>query len=169
MFAKQTILRAFVLVAVAASTTLFAKAETLDFDLTGTGLGSGISFSLPSDPTPSIHIADAFQLDNVSLDINGTIQADDLIFYTSSLEGGLADVLGHFDLTGAQLFTGSTSDPTFKTGDFTFDSDGYHYSLDITDAPAVAPEPASLLLLATGVLGLMGVLLGRRGSLLAGL
>jgi hypothetical protein len=158
MFAKQTILRAFVLVAVAASTTLVAKADTLDFDLTGPGLGSGISFSLPSDPTPTSYVNGAFSLDNITVDINGTNHTDDVYFYTSYGLGGTSDILGDFNLTGAQLFTGSVSDPTFMTGDFTFSSEDREYSLDITDvSAAVAPEPASLLLLATGMLALIGV------------
>jgi hypothetical protein len=157
MFAKQTILRALVLVAVAASTTLVAKADTLDFDLTGPGLGSGISFSLSSDPTPSNYNTGVFTLDNVRLDVHGTELTEELYFYTSAAGGGLADSLQEFNLGGAQLFTGGTSDPTFKTGDFTLIGGSGNYSLDITEVPAVAPEPASLLLLATGVLGLMAV------------
>ena len=124
MFTKQTMLRAAVLVAIAASTSLFAKADTLDFTITGHG--TDITFSLPSNPTLSGSLAGQdFQLNNVTLDVNGTdVVGDDLEFFTTSQGGGLADVdgllgeewvlLNQFGLYGAQLFSGGVSDPTFS-------------------------------------------------------
>jgi len=170
MFTKQTMLRAAVLVAIAASTSLIAKADTLDFTITGHG--TDITFSLPSNPTLSGSLAGQdFQLNNVTLDVNGTdVVGDDLEFFTTSQGGGLADVdgllgeewvlLNQFGLYGAQLFSGGVSDPTFLTGDFTLESHltDWDYSLEITDvSPTVTPEPTSLLLLGTGLLALIGV------------
>jgi len=91
------------------------------------------------------------------LDVKGHKDISDLSFYKSGNGGGVASNL--FDLFGTQLFTGSLSHPTFTTGDFTLDSssddysyckEGSSYNLSIVDPSAVAPEPSSVLLLATG-------------------
>lgn len=165
---KQIVLRTFVLGAIAASATLAAKADTLDFTLTGKG--TDITFALTSSPTVSSYSTrnGDFTLDNVILDVNGFNITTDLSFYDGgSFGGGLAAELFH--LTGSQIFTGSLNDPTFKTGNFTLtsNSDSYSYcdsgsyNLSIVDVtktvtPTVTPEPSSILLLATGVFALVG-------------
>lgn len=162
---KQVILRAFVLVAIAAPATVAAKADPLDFTLTGKD--TDITFTLNSKPTVSVYSTTYgyFEIDNVTLDVNGTDEVSPLAFFTGGASGpggGLASDL--FDLFGPQLFTGSVKHPTFKTGDFTLtsSSDSYtycdsgDYKLSITDPTSVTPEPPSVLLLATGVFALMG-------------
>jgi hypothetical protein len=160
---KQIVLRTFVLGAVAASATLVAKAETLDFTLTGQG--TDITWTLSSTPTVSSfsNFNEEFTLDNVVLDVNGHHDTTDLSFYESGNGGGVASNL--FDLFGAALFTGNLNHPTFKTGDFTLDSssndysyckEGSSYNLSIVDPSAVTPEPSSILLLATGIFALIG-------------
>ena len=175
MSAKQVILRAFLLVAFATTASVAAKADTLDFSLTGHG--ADITFSLPSSPTPSsVSFANGdFELTNVVMDVNGTDHTENLSFYLggSTFGGGAATASSLFDLFGAQLFTGSLNDPTFKTGDFTLTtSEGFQgycnqssYNLDITDpGPTVTPEPSSVMLLATGVLALLAMAMVKRNA-----
>jgi hypothetical protein len=162
MSIKQIVLRTFVLGAIAASATLAAKAETLDFTITGPG--TYITFDLASSPTvSSFDPGGDFQINNVSVDLNGHHETTNIDFYASYVDGGLASSL--FDLFGPQLFTGSLHHPTFLTGDFilTSPSDSYSYcdhgdyDLTICDPGTVTtPEPSSVLLLATGILALVG-------------
>lgn len=163
MFSRRTILAALVFVGVAASTGLAARADTLDsFTLTGPG-NTDITFSLPSNPTPSSYYNSGFEIKNVTLDVNGTNQIDNLfVYYSGSNGGGIRSSGWLFDLYGAQLFTGTAKYPTFTTGDFTLtawqgdngDSNNANYNLNITAGTAVTPEPSSLLLLATGLMTL---------------
>jgi hypothetical protein len=181
MSIKQVVLRAFLLVALATPASVAAKADTLDFSITGHG--TDITFSLPSSPTPSSvsFINGDFAIDNVVLDVNGVDQTDNLLFYLGGIFGGGAQTSPSslFDLFGAQLFTGSLNDPTFKTGDFTLTTEaGFEgfcnqssYNLDITDQgpPSVAPEPSSVLLLATGVLALLAMAVVKRNASFGGM
>lgn len=166
MSAKQVILRAFVLVALVATASVAAKADTYDFSLTGQG--TDITFSLPSSPTPSSFsiLGGDFELNNVAMDVNGTNEVENLFFYVGGIFGGGAQAPSVFNLYGPQLFTGFIWDPTFKLGDFTLTtSEGFQgwcdqgsYNLDITDpGPTVTPEPESLMLLATGLLALLAM------------
>ena len=175
MPAKQLFLRALLLVALATTASVAAKADTLDFSLTGHG--TDITFALPSSPTPSSFsiFPGYFQINDVTLDVNGTDVVDNLDFYTGGIfgDGGGASANSLFNLFGPQLFTGFVWDPTFKTGDFTLTtSEGFQgwcdqgsYNLDITDpGPTVTPEPSSMILMATGVLALLAMAVVKRNA-----
>ena len=153
-----------------------AKADTLDFSITGHG--TDITFSLPSSPTPSAvsTFNGDFELSNVVMDVNGTNHTENLFFFLGGVFGGGAATSSTLlDLYGPQLFTGSLYDPTFKTGDFTVTtSPGFQgwcdqgdYNLDITDPgpTSVTPEPSSVMLLATGVLALLAMAMVKRNAI----
>jgi hypothetical protein len=142
-----------------------AKADTI-VDFTITDGGNTETFVLPLSPIPDSVIVgvDAFELDNVPAIVNGVSKTDNIRFFGTAEEGGLADPagiggLGLFNILTSQVFSGSLGDPTFLLGTFTGPG-GAGGSITITDDVATTPLPAALPLFAAG-LGAMGFA-GRR-------
>jgi len=151
------------LVLAATSLPIAARADTIDdFVLTDT-VGETIAFSLPASPPvfgPSE--PDQFETFPVLMSFNppyfGSKFLDgQLIFYSTVAGGGLEVMFFHpggttrFTDHGDLLFSGTTTNPTFLTGTFNVGSD----TLTITPQGAPAPEPSTLVLLATGILGVL--------------
>jgi hypothetical protein len=163
---------------VSAFLPLAAHADTIDdFVLTPVGGGSTITFSLPASPpgnestcppNPGSCLPGSETNFNVSTLVtigNGTPTLDSIIFPTGRFGGGLGifPTVG-LQLMGPQLFLPDAANPTFLLGTFDVsalnpkgDPPFLDYSLTISAEPtAPTPEPSSLILLNTGVFGLIG-------------
>ncbi len=140
-----------------------AHADTIDnFTLTDIA-GNTVAFSLPSSPSvfgPSnTYLFETFPVllsFNPAYFWNNTLIGQ-IIFYSAFEDGGLNVLISHPGGTtsiidhGDLLYAGTTADPTFLTGTFNVGSD----TLTITPQTAPAPEPSTLVLLATGTLGVL--------------
>jgi len=149
--------KALCLLSVVATVTA-AKADS--FKLTGDG--NTYLFSIDGSPTVT-DILFGFTVNDVAVTENGVVQADStLTFYDASSQGGLEiQPSGVLIFDSDQLFSGTNDSPTFLLGNFklTNDVSGSKYKLVIKDDPSStspAPEPSSLVLLASGSLALIG-------------
>lgn len=150
-------LRPLLVLAAMAVTPLAAMADTLD-QFTLTGEGNTFTFSLPSSPTPTAVDANCpsgftgeFCLAGVSVSIVGGTDTATMEFFNAANGGGLAfDTLSLF---GDQLYTGTETSPTFLPGTYALESGATTFPDYTLQIRAVTPEPASWLLLSSGLLG----------------
>jgi len=161
---------AFMTTAAALAIAAPANATILQYTLTGldgTGTVEAASFQLDSTKAPSAFNASAFAFYDVAgIFTYGTITQtlEDIIFYTSALDGGFFTSDYVVTTAGPQLFTGSTSAPVLSTGTFALTDYYTGGNLTLTVTPvgvSSVPEPASWAMMIGGF-GVIGGAMRRR-------
>jgi len=151
------------LLASAFTLPLTAHADTIDDFVLTDPIGDTITFSLPAS-TPVFGPSEPGQFETfpVLMSFNPPYFGSEfldgqLIFYSTLAGGGLEVMFFHpggttrFTDHGDLLYAGTTADPTFLNGIFNVETD----TLTITPETGPVPEPYPLVLLATGVLGVL--------------
>ena len=158
-------------------TSAMAFADTAEDTFTISEAGRTITFPLPASPTPdSSQTGDAFVLDSVTVRVNGAPMVEDIVFakdaygigpFAQLTAGGydVAAPLSEAQFSVGALYSGSEADPTFVVGSY----GGGEFVPDEKETLTIAgpaatmpvsatPEPGTMVLLGTGLLGGAGAL-----------
>jgi hypothetical protein len=142
-------IKAFTIVLAFASAPIGA-ANATEILFTISGGDPTTTFELPAMPVPDSSVPTfSFVFSSVPAIYGGSaITLENLTFLSGSVLGGLMDELQFFNLTGAQLFTGPESSPTFAPGVFTGLLNGSNGNVDTVTLTVVPEAPTWAMMLA---------------------
>jgi hypothetical protein len=159
MFTRACV--AVLLVVCSGGLSRLEAATIYDFSVT-TNFGTTLLWSLPSQPTPSVVGSSSFTMEAVDVDFNGTPTPTDIQFFNASGGGiGFDFPTSSLDFIGCVVFSGPLTSPTFNLGSCGLIGGvqtGFG-TVTVSLAPGQdpptppVPEPATVLLLAAGLLG----------------
>jgi hypothetical protein len=142
----------------------YAHADTLDYTLTGEG--NTFTWSLPSTPTPTFVSPYLWFEVQASVSENGQMGELQTLYFYAQRAGGAVYIPSLFPASmspAPQLYTGvgfqfpQEEHPLLLTGKYfwrTYET-GAFYTLDVVAETSPVPEPNGLLLLGTGLTGLI--------------
>jgi hypothetical protein len=151
-------------------------ADTIAYTVVSTATGQMWTWTLPQNPVPDVVFPDAFEFLSVPVSMNGAASIPYFFEFTDTGAPGGGGWMGfecqpflvcNWDIIegltfGANLFSGSTADPTLLTGTYTSTMPFPDYPTAIgypTLTATITPEPSSLVLC---VMGVVSVLLIRK-------
>jgi len=120
--------------------------STLAFDLTGP---VSASWTMSENPTVTVDSPGIFFVEVSDFVVDDVWCPGDVYFFSSEQGGGLNSLIDFTNLLGAQLYTGTESNPTFSNNVF-YLTDGDNGTAEVLTVMQ-APEPTTLLLLGSGL------------------
>jgi hypothetical protein len=133
-----------------------AWADTIQVTLTNSGHAIGLN--VPSNPTPDYVGPYFFTLNDVPFTLDGTPELARIVNFFDESGGGGIGICDYtncplVDLFGPQLFSGPLNGPSLIPGSYVLTNAGDSFLPGDFETVATVPEPASLVLLAAGALG----------------
>lgn len=164
-FFKKIYLFTLLILSITFIAPMIANAQTVKFVYSVTG-GNTYTWIEPLNPDPLNPTVTRFSLPGVAGDPSGAGPGSRLDFYTLEALGGFVSFTPGVvtaDFRSSQLFTGTTSDPTFRIGTFLGIEavSGVAQLATLTISAVPIPEPSTYAILG-GSLALLAIAVAKR-------